>query len=57
MMKEWIEARRKELKDQQVQALSIYNQSFGALAMLDATETELNKPRVEEIDDGNMVPV
>lgn len=56
-MKEWIEARRKELKDQQVQALSIYNQSFGALAMLDATETELNKPRVEEIDDGNMVPV
>lgn len=44
MTKEWIEAKRIELKKQNEEALSVYYQTKGALAALDLVEAEENKP-------------
>lgn len=46
---EWIEAKRRELKAQQENAIGLANQTAGALKILDELQAELTKP--EQSDD------
>ncbi len=51
-MKDWIAARRADMKAQQQQAIGLVNKITGALEMLDAVEAELDRaqsPAVEPV--------
>lgn len=43
-MKDWIAARRAEITKQKDDAMSIFNQTAGALKLLDLIEAEISKP-------------